>query len=328
MAVSGSISSTIFNTQRVIDTAVRRCRIPVQAITSEMQQYAKDALYLILSDLGNYKTPSWCIEKQLYPFYLNQPIVTLDAGTVEVLNANYRTTLQISGATTTSSTEYKVQFSSQTQVATIGIKWSSNVTAIPLTFQVSDDNITWTTVGTEVTTATAGTKNWYDIDQPLAYFFFRITSTSTIPYSDIYLGNTPTEIPFGVLNRDTYVNQSNKIFAGRPTTYWLKRDRVRPEMYLWPAPNSTAETAQLVVWRHRHIMDVEKLTQEVEVPQRWLEAITARLAVKMAQETPSVDAGLIPMLAQMAQVAQQAAWDGDNDGSSTYIQPWIAPYTK
>jgi hypothetical protein len=99
-------------------------------------------------------------------------------------------------------------------------------------------------------------------------------------------------------------------------------------MYLWPAPNETAETAQLVVWRHRHIMDVGKLTQEIEVPQRWLEAITARLAAKMAMETPAVDAGLMPMLQQMAQIAQQAAWDGDNDGSSTYIQPYIAPYTK
>jgi hypothetical protein len=328
MAVSGTISTTTFNTQRVIDTAVRRCRLPVQAITSEMQQYARDALYLILSDLANYKTPSWCIEKQLYPFYLNQPIVTLDVGTVTVLNANYRTTLQISGTVVSSANEYKVQFDSQTQVATIGIKWSADVVAIPLTFQVSNDNISWITVGTETITATAGTKNWFDIAQPLAYSFFRITSTSTITYDDIYLGNTPTEIPFGVLNRDAYVNQSNKIFAGRPTTYWLKRDRLRPEMYLWPAPDSTAETAQLVVWRHRNIMDVGTLTQEIEVPQRWLEAITARLAAKMAMETPAADAGLIPMLQQMAQIAQQAAWDGDNDGSPMFIQPWIAPYTK
>lgn len=328
MAVSGTISATTFNTQRVIDTAVRRCRIPVQAITAEMQQYAKDALYLILSDLGNYKTPSWCIEKQLYPFYLNQPVITLDIGTVEVLNATYRTTQQVTGATVTSANEYKVEFDTETQVSTVGIKWSADVTDIPLVFQVSSNGSSWTTVGTETTTATAGTKNWYDISQPLAYFFFRITSTSTISYSQIYLGNTPQEIPFGAINRDTYVAQSNKIFAGRPTNYWLKRDRVYPEMYLWPAPNTTAESAQLVVWRHRHIMDVGKLTQEIEVPQRWLEAITARLAAKMAMETPAVDAGLIPMLQQMAQVAQQAAWDGDNDGSPTFIQPWIAPYTK
>ena len=328
MAVSGTISATTFNTQRVIDTAVRRCRVPPQAITAEMQQYAKDALYLVLSDLANYKTPSWCIEKQLYAFYLNQPVLELDVGTVEVLNANYRTTQQVTGGVTSSSNEYKVQFSSETQVATIGIKWSADVAAIPLTFQVSTDNSTWITVGSATTTATAGTKSWYDIDQPLPYLFFRITSTSTISYDEIYLGNTPQEIPMGVINRDTYTAQSNKIFAGRPVNFWLKRDRLNPEMYLWPAPNNIAETAQLVVWRHRHIMDVGKLTEDIEVPQRWLEAITAQLAAKMAMETASVDVNLIPMLQAMARVAQQAAWDGDNDGSPTYIQPWIAPYTK
>lgn len=328
MAVSDTISATTFNTQRVIDTAVRRCRIPPQAITAEMQQYAKDALYLILSDLANYKTPSWCIQRQIYPFYLNQPVVVLDIGTIEVLNATYRTTQQLTGAVVSSSNEYKVEFDSATQVFTIGIKWSSDVTAIPLVFQVSTNGLTWTTVGTATTTATAGTKNWYDISQPLSYQFFRITSTSTLVYEEIYLGNLPQEIPMGVINRDTYVAQSNKIFAGRPVNFWLKRDRLYPEMYLWPAPNNTAESAQLIVWRHRHIMDVGTLVQDIEVPQRWLEAITARLAAKMAMETPAVDAGLIPMLQTMAQVAQQAAWDGDNDGSPTFIQPWIAPYTK
>lgn len=328
MAVSGTISTTTFNTQRVIDTAVRRCRIPVQAITAEMQQYAKDALYLLLSDLGNYKTPSWCIQKQLYAFYENQPVITLDVGTVELLNANYRKTQPVSGAVTTTATTYKVQFDSATQVFTVGIEWSATVTGIVLTFEVSNDNITWTTVGTETTTATAGTKSWYDISQPLAYGWFRISASATLTYEEIYFGNLPQEIPLGPLNRDTYVAQSNKIFPGQPVNYWFKRDRVQPEMYLWPAPNSISLTAQLVVWRHRHIMDVGKLTQEIEVPQRWLEAITAQLAAKMAIETPSVDAGLIPMLQQMAQTAQRAAWDGDNDGSPTFIQPYISPYTK
>lgn len=328
MAVSGTISTTVFNTQRVIDAAIRRCRLPVQAITAEMQQFAQDALYLLLSDLGNGKTPSWCIQKQLYPFYLNQPVVTLDLGTVEVLNANYRTTQEVTGTVTSSSNEYKVEFSSATQVATIGILWSAAVTAIPLVFQVSSNNISWTTVGTATTTASLGEKSWYDISQPLPYLYFRITSTSSITYDDIYLGNLPQEIPLGAINKDTYVAQSNKIFAGRPANYWLKRDRLRPEMYLWPAPNNTAESAQLVVWRHRHIMDVGTLTQEIEVPQRWLEAITAQLAAKMVLETPAADASLIPMLTQMAIAAQRVAWDGDNDGSPTFIQPWIAPYTK
>lgn len=326
MAVSGTISATTFNTQKVIDNAIRRCRLPVQAITAEIQQYAKEALYLILSDLANNKVPSWCIERQIYPMYVNQPDIVLDVGTVELLNVNYRTMQEVSGTVVFSSTLYKVEFEDTTQVATVGVKW--NAASVTLTFQTSDDDVTWTTVGTQVTPASAGEWTWTDIEAPLPKTYFRITAASPIVATDIYLGNTPNEIPLGSINRDTYVAQSNKIFAGRPVNYWFQRDRVNPIMHLWPAPNLASEQAQLIVWRHRHIMDVGTLTQEVEVPQRWLEAIICRLAAKMAEETPSVDANLIPLLNAKAIQAQQAAWDGDNDGSPTFIQPWIAPYTK
>ena len=59
-----------------------------------------------------------------------------------------------------------------------------------------------------------------------------------------------------------------------------------------------------------------------------LPAIVAMLAFKVAEETPEVEAGLIPQLEQRALVAVQMARDGDNDGSSTFVQPYISPYTR
>lgn len=75
-------------------------------------------------------------------------------------------------------------------------------------------------------------------------------------------------------------------------------------------------------------MDVGTLQQDIEVPQRWLDAIISMLAFKVSQETPEVDAELVPQLEQRAIIAVQMARDGDNDGSSTFIQPYIAPYTR
>jgi len=75
-------------------------------------------------------------------------------------------------------------------------------------------------------------------------------------------------------------------------------------------------------------MDTENLQQEVEVPQRWIEAIVNGLAARMAAETPQVDANLIPVLEQRATMSLQRAWDGDNDGSPTFINPGIGCYTK
>lgn len=330
MAFSGSISATTFNALKVVDHAFRRCRLPAQAITAEMQSYALESLYLLLSELANTKTPSWCIQRQIYPFYEGQPIVTLDNGTVEVLNANLRTLQELTGATVSLPTSYTVDFNDQDggvgTVNTVGMKWTG--ASVNVTFQTSNDGLVWTTVETQNTIATAGEWTWTDIVPAMAKRLFRITSSSPMLLSEVYLGTLPQEIPMGSLNRDTYVAQSNKVFMGRPLTYWFQRDLPRPVMNLWPSPNLAAEHQQLIVWRHRHIMDTENLQQDVEVPQRWLEAITAGLASRVAAETPSVDPGLVGVLDQKWYAARQAAWDGDNDGSPTYINPGIGCYTK
>lgn len=326
MAYSGSVSGTTFNALKVVDHAFRRCRLPAQAITAEMHSYALDSLYLFLSDLANQKTPSWCIEKMILPMYENQPIIELPVGTVEILNLNYRVLQALEGTETISANEYKVEFEYQTTVSTVGVKWLS--AAVPLTFQVSDDDVVWTTVGTSSATAVAGEITWVDIEAAKPYYFFRITSASTIDYDTITLGNLPQEIPLGQLNRDGYVNQSNKIFPGRPSNFYFQRDLPVPVVNLWPSPFQAAEQAQLILWRHRHIMDTENLQQEVEVPQRWLEAIVNGLAARVAAETAAVDVNLVPVLEQRAMLSVQRAWDGDNDGSPLQINPGIGCYTK
>jgi hypothetical protein len=326
MAFSDSISGTTFNALKVVDHAFRRCRLAAQNISSEMQQYALESLYLMLSQFANTKAPSWCIEKVILPFYENQPIVPLPIGTVDILNLNYRTIQTLSGTVITTANSYKVQFDSATAVNTVGIKWGA--TSVPVTFAVSSDNVTWTTVGSSSEIVAANKITWTDIDAAMPYLYFRITSASTLPYTTITLGNTPSEVPFGELNRDAYVQQNNQVFAGRPVTYWFQRDIPIPVVHLWPVPNAASEQAQCILWRHRHIMDTENLQQEVEVPQRWLEAIVNGLAARVAAETPQVDMNLIPVLEQRALMSLQSAWDGDNDGSPTFINPGIGCYTK
>jgi hypothetical protein len=138
----------------------------------------------------------------------------------------------------------------------------------------------------------------------------------------------PNEIPLGQLNRDNYVNQSNKVFPGRPSNFYYQRDLPVPVVYIWPAPFPAAEQAQLILWRHRQIMDTQNLQQDVEVPQRWLQAIVDGLAAKVAAETAAVDINLIPALEQRQAISMQRAWDGDNDGSPIQINPGIGVYTR
>ncbi len=328
MAYSGNIDVAQFNALKVVDHAYRRCRLPAQAITSEMQAYALESLGVLLSDLANSRTPSWCIERVVLPMYENQPIVTLPQGTVDVLNLNYRVIEPLGGtATVTTSTSYTVDFTTATQVAVVGVKWLA--AAVPVSLQTSPDGTTWTTVGTMPAGAAAGEIAWVDIAAPMPQRYFRLLATSgTLSTIRITLGNTPQEIPFGALNRDAYVAQSNKIFPGRPTNYYFQRLLPRAVVNLWPAPFAAAEQAQLVLWRHRYIMDTDNLQQEVEIPRRWLEAIIDNLALRVGIETPQVTDVTLARLELRAPASLQRAWDGDGDGSPIQINPGIAAYTK
>ena len=214
MAVSGTVSATNFNTNRVIDNAFRRCRLVAQAITPEMQMYARDALYLLLSDIANVKTPSWCQERQIYPLYRGQPVVTMDAGTVGILNANLRMLQEVTGTRIVNANDVTYDFTANeggvSVVNTLGVKWAS--AAVALTVQTSDDNVSWTTVATAAAGAAAGAWSWTDLVPASASAYFRIISVAAIDFDQIYLGNNPQEIPLGELNRDTYAAQTNKVF--------------------------------------------------------------------------------------------------------------------
>ena len=331
MATSGTVSTTQFTTRQVIDHAFRRCRLGAQQITSEMINVANDQLYLILSDLANRGVQLWCIEKLIMPLYEGYGAVTLPLGTVDVLNTNLRTLTEVTGTETTSSTTITMAVSGGATVTTVGILWSA--AAVPFVVEQSTDGVTWTAITTEEDTSaptqTAGQWLWVDFNATTTNNYFRVRATSgTLSTTDVYFGNTPTEIPIARLNRDDYTALPNKFFLGRPLQFWFDRQRDQPIMHLWPVPNAAAEFQQIVLWRHRYIQDVGTMVQELDVPQRWFDAIVALLASKLAEETPEVDANLMPILEAKAEKALAQAENEERDNSPIYWAPLISMYTR
>jgi hypothetical protein len=328
MAYSNTVSQTVFNTRRVIENAARRCKLPAQSLTPEHVDIANDQLFLLLSDLANRGIQLWCIEKQIYPLYDGTGDITLDVGTVDVLNSNLRTLQQVTGINYDAPTYREVNFTSETFVTTVGIKWAAP--AVPISLQRSDDGVVWETVQTETPTASAGEWTWFDLESSVATTFFRVRATSgTLSFSRVYLANTPTEIPLARLNRDDYTNLPNKSFqSNRPLQYWFDRQVQQPIMHLWPVPNQEAEVYQIVLWRQRYIMDVGTMTEEIEVPQRWYEAIVAMLAARLALEYLEVDPSMISMLDAKAKESLYFAQQEERDNSPMMILPNIAMYTR
>ena len=328
MAFSNTVSQTVFDTRRVIDNAVRRTKLTAEQITPEYIDIANDQLFLLLGDLANQGVPLWCIEKQIYPLYNGVGDIVTDIGTVDLLNTNLRYLMEVAGTDYDTSTEHTVDFTSDTFVSTVGVLWSA--TAVPIALERSDDNVTWTTIQSETPSATAGQWTWYDLDSSVAARYFRVRATTgTLGFDQIFLGNTPTEIPLARMNRDDYTNLPNKTFqSNRPLQYWFDRQVNQPIMHLWPVPNAQAEVYQIVTWRQRYIMDVGTMTQQLEVPQRWFNAIVSLLAAALALELPDVAPELIPMLDAKAAQALASAQAEERDASPIMWAPNISMYTR
>lgn len=328
MAFSGTVSKTVFNTGRVIDNAFRRCRVPAAQISGEHIEIANDQLYLLLSDLTNQGVPLWTIEKVIMPLYSGFGDVALDTGINDILNGNLRFLSTVSGTNYDTATTHTIDFGADAFVTTVGIRWA--LPSVPIALERSYDGVVWNTIQTESPVATTGQWTWYDLVSSNATKFFRVRAISgTLNFIQIYTGNTPTEIPLARMNRDDYTNLPNKSFqSNRPLQYWFDRQIPQPIMHLWPVPNVGATTMQLVLWCQRYIMDVGAMTQELEIPQRWYEAIVAGLAAKLALELMEVDPQIIPILDAKAAQALATAQAEERDNSPMMIAPNTSCYSR
>lgn len=327
MAFSGTVGQTTFDTRKVVEHAIRQCKIPAQQITAEHIDIAKDQLHLMLSAWASDNVPLWCIEKVILPLYDGNSAVVTPLGTVDVLNVNFRTITEVTSSDVTTSTEHEMYVSGGAAATTVGVKWSG--TATPITIDRSDDGVTWTTVQSETPSAVSGEWTWFDLDSVLTASYYRVRATSgTLGAEDVYLGSNPAETPLGRINRDDWTSLPNKTFqSNRPAQFWFDRQVRQPLIMVWPTPNSTAELGQIVAYRHRHIMDVGTLQQEVEVPQRWYDAVVTGLAARLVMEIVEANPSLLPVLDARAEKAYYLAVNEERDNSPIRITPDLSAYS-
>lgn len=360
MAVSGTVSQTQFPTRKIVDHAFRRCKLPTQLISSEHLQIAQDVLYLLMSELVNRGIPLWAIEKQVLALYEGSTEVTCPTGTVDVLNLTIRQLQRLTGTTTASegTADYatdqdvttactqttpggniKIAFESETSITNLGILPNATGTW-NIAVQTSPDDVTYTTVYSDTTfAAVSGEWQWidlYDVSttasgtalNDVLYVKLVATAPTVLDVLEFVVANNPSEIPMARINRDDYQSLPDKTFQGRPVQFWLDIQRDDPVIRLWPAVQLQYTFFQLVLTRKRYLMDVGTLTQTLDFPQRWYEAVVAMLAARLAMEVQEVDANLLPVLQGAADRAMATAWTGEGDSSPVFFRINLSPYTK
>lgn len=351
MATSGTTSTTVFRTQKVVDHAFRRCRLTPQQITAEHIQTAKDILYLQLSTLPSSVLSLWTIQSILLPMYTANPRVPCPIGVSNVLNVNIRTVQRVTGDDTASEGDadnafdgdletactqtvangyIQCEFSSATRIPIFGIlpevsgTWSYEM-------QGSNDGTTFTPFYVADEQAmVAGEWFWFDVDQMQEWSIIRLRATggTILDVTELVLANTPNSIPLALINRDDYYNLPNKQFLGRPTEYWLDRQQDQQILTLWPNVQLQFTFAQLETQVQNFVQDVGTLRENLNIPQRWYDAIVWGLSKDLAIEIKEVGKDMIPITDARARESMALAVAGESDRAPSYLVPNIRPYTR
>jgi len=356
MATSGTVGTVSFNVAKLSEHAMRRCGRKASDITQEVLESAIDQIMFFQSMLASQGLYLWTIAQTPVGVIPNQLQMPLPVGVIDVDNANYRTlTLLSSGGTAFASsgtasgafnqtypfsspcTQTAINgnigylFSSAVAVTQAGI-WFNVAGTYDLIFEYSSDGTTYTTaLDVSSTSYAAGQFYWYDIATPYDALYFRVRETggATLNVSQLAFANNPTDIPLSRLNQDDYANLPNKSYSSdgqRALQYWLQHGRTYPTAYLWPVPTNAFD--YIVFWTHRYLQDVTAAQQEVEVPQRWWEALVSDLAVRLCLEDPTFEPNRFQILQGLADKALKNAQAEERDNSPEYITPAIAAYTR
>jgi len=353
MAYSGTTGTTVITVQTLIDHGARRCGKLAEELTSEQVLSARQSLFFLLSNLINIGIQYWAIDKKVYGFSPDRYIYDLPLGGNDVLNALYRWMSRPNGAYTSSAGgtianvydgdvdtictqtstngNISVNFgpSNPIYIGSIGFLPASSGTW-SIILEYSSDGSSWSTLVDLGTIPVVDNEwVWTDIDngQTVPYYRIRAYNGTTLSLRELYFGNNSTEITMSRLNRDDYTNLPNKNFtANQPFQFWFNRTVPQSQIWLWPTPQNAFY--QMTVWYSRQIMDVGDLYGELEIPQRWYEAVLMMLSHRMSLELPNVPLDRVQYLEVQADKYLTLAEQEERDKSPIYFAPNISVYTN
>jgi hypothetical protein len=163
---------------------------------------------------------------------------------------------------------------------------SNNYTLIA---EYSFDNATWLPALTIPTQNYAQlVLNWFVIPVPVPAQYFRIRETggATLDISELYFNTNINDLPITKMSRSEYVAYSNKNTPGQPSLFWVDR-QISPVLYLYQTPNAMYNN--LYYTYKRQIQDIGRMTNTAEIPARFLDALTAALAYRLAVKEGKLD---------------------------------------
>lgn len=371
MATSGTVSTYQFSMRKVIDHAARRAGRQPQNLSAEQLEVAKDLIFTITSQWINAQFPLWTRQFVLLNSSIGSPDAICPPGVLDVFHTFWRALNPYRGpAMTTQGGDasllfggqpnadviiggtnpgVKVGFNGAAEVDTIGILLGgvSSITAA-VVVSTSTDGVTYSPAQTlPSATYAPGIWQYFDLNPSLMTPYLQIAFPGSTPISfnqfNIGFANSQ-EYEIGALNIDDYWSLPNKQFqANAPNCVYIDRQLNQVVLKAWPVINTIGfYNGVLTALVRRYIQDPGSLTNAVEVPQRWLEALIWRLANLLIYELPddvSASANgspygviakqqLITNIGIEASKAEALAWSEERTRAAIRWAPDIGCYTK
>jgi len=357
MATSGTVGQTVVTTARLIESALRKAGVASTNQTPDIFRAAFDCLYDFCITLSNGGVNLWCIERITQGTRNAQYQYTLPDGTLDVMQGIYRQSTLAANGTPISSDGNNAANAFDQNLSTYFVQSAANgyieynfgsgntpivdnvainsygANTYSLIYEYSYDGVNWATLFQPPSAVAYTDYQWQYYDIPLTvqaqYYRVRETSGATLSVRQVCFNVTFFEYILGRYNFDDYTSLAQKYQSERQVTnFWLDRQRgnnSNPIAWIWPVSNYDFD--QLVFWRQRQIQDVGTLSQEIEVPVRWIAALRSGLAERLFLEVPGVDMERYPIVkAQADKDYALADMEEIDDAHGSYI-PDTSVYT-
>lgn len=332
---SGTVGATSIDATTIIEHSFRRCGKLASTVSSELQLAARENLFFLLSDLANRGLSLWCVQKHVIGVVGYQTTYTLPVGTVDINSCSYRLKTDLTGTTISGTGWQGLNLGSAAVVNTVSVVFSAATSANLVVESSADLGVTWSfrSALNSGTAVAAGVAICADVDNTASVQYWRVRDTSGVLASVVQLtfSNSPSDLPMDKFSNDVYAGLPNKTYSvaagSRSLQYWFDK-QINPQVWIWPL--SQVSTDQIVVWTQSHIQDVGSLSNLVNIPQRWHQAVIYMLAELNAAELPSgeLPEGRLEWLGQKAQEHLLQAEDSESDGSPIRIAPRIRGYSR
>jgi hypothetical protein len=323
--------------EQIIVDAFERIGTSPELLSAQQIQSATRSANLLLSEWINEGLNLWSISHEMLALEENRGIYLLPPATSSVGKVMLRTsTRQLGGdaASSAGNTEAYKAFDSnsetfcnaglggwisydfgaghQKKITLIGVQnstESSKEYSLRVYFKKGEDD-EWKFLSVYPPKIYgSGDLIWLSVENPVNAQQIKIEEIDakvSLSLSELYFNDTVQDIPLAELSESEYMVIPNKTDVGRPHSFWLNRQK-ETAIQLYPTPR--AEFKTLFYSRIRMLDDVGSLTNLVDTPQRFFEALTAGLAFKLSVKyNPS----LTPLLEALYEKSFQKAANEDS----------------